>query len=144
MSDNCQVDFYVLANPRESAEHLACKLAMMAWEQGHHVAILTADDSAAASLDETMWDFPPNRFLPHSRGKADSETPVSIDSHNAEIPSDRDVVINLSDAAVADPGRFRRLLEIVPGAEQKRLASRQKYREYRDLGLNPASHTIGK
>ena len=143
MSGNCQVDFYVLANPRESAEHLACKLAMMAWEQGHHVAILTADDSDAVSLDEIMWDFPPGRFLPHSHGKADSETPVSIDSYSADISSDRDVVINLADAAVPDPGRFRRLLEIVPGAEQKRLASRQKFRDYRDLGLNPASHTIG-
>ena len=144
MSSNCQVDFYVLANPRESAEHLACKLAMMAWEQGHHVAILTADDSDAASLDEIMWDFPPGRFLPHSHGKAGSETPVSINSYSAEIPADRDVVINLADAAVPDPGRFRRLLEIVPGAQQKRLASRQKFRDYRDLGLNPASHTIGK
>jgi DNA polymerase-3 subunit chi len=143
MSCNCQVDFYVLANPRESAEHLACKLAMMAWEQGHHVAILTADDSDAASLDEIMWDFPPGRFLPHSHGKAGSENPVSIDSYSADIPADRDVVINLADAAVPDPGRFRRLLEIVPGAVQKRLASRQKFRDYRDLGLNPASHTIG-
>jgi DNA polymerase-3 subunit chi len=144
MSSNCQVDFYVLANPQESAEHLACKLAMMAWEQGHHVAILTENDGDAESLDKTMWDFPPGRFLPHSRGKAGPESPVSIDSCAAKIPSDRDVVINLADAAVPDPGRFRRLLEIVPGAEQKRLASRQKFREYRDLGLNPASHTIGK
>ena len=144
MTNTCQVDFYVLANPRESAERLACTLAMMAWEQGHHVAILTADESDAESLDATMWDFPPGRFLPHSRGKAGSETPVSIDSHAAEIPSHRDVVINLAEPAVPDPNRFRRLLEIVPGAEQKRLASRQKFREYRDLGLNPASHTIGK
>jgi DNA polymerase-3 subunit chi len=144
MSSNCQVDFYVLANPQESAELLACKLAMMAWEQGHHVAILTEDDGDAETLDKTMWDFPAGRFLPHSRGKAGPESPVSIDSCAAKIPSDRDVVINLADAAVPDPGRFRRLLEIVPGAEQKRLASRQKFREYRDLGLNPASHTIGK
>jgi DNA polymerase-3 subunit chi len=144
VNSSCQVDFYVLARPGQSAERLACKLAMMAWEQGHHVAILTANESDAESLDEAMWDFPPGRFLPHSRGKADSDTPVSIDSHDMDIPPGRDVVINLADVAVPEPSRFKRLLEIVPGAEQKRLASRRKFREYRNLGLNPASHTIGK
>ena len=54
------------------------------------------------------------------------------------------MAINLTDHAVPNPGRFSRLLEIVPGAEQKRLASRQKFREYRDIGLDPASHKIGK
>jgi len=144
MSDTCQVDFYVLANPDQSAERLACKLAMMAWEQGHRVAIMTADERDAESLDEFMWDYPPGRFLPHSRGKAESESPVSIEVHTAEIPAGRDVVVNLADSAVPEPARFKRLLEIVPGAEQKRLASRQKFREYRSLGLDPASHTIGK
>ena len=140
----CQVDFYVLARPEQSAERLACKLAMMAWEQGHQVAVLTADENGADALDEIMWDYPPGRFLPHSRGQADSETPVTIDTYATEIPAQRDVVINLADTAVPDPGRFKRLLEIVPGIEEKRLASRQKFREYRDLGLSPASHKIGK
>ena len=144
MNDSCQVDFYVLARPGQSAEHLACKLAMMAWEQGHHVAVLTADEAEADSLDEVMWDYPPGRFLPHCRGQADPETPVSIDTCAAEIPADRNVVINLADSAIPEPGRFRRLLEIVPGVEQKRLASRQKFREYRNMGLEPAHHTIGK
>ena len=134
----------MLANPGQSAERLACKLAMMAWEQGHHVAVLTEDESHADALDELMWDFPPGRFLPHSRGKADPEVPVSINARALEIPADRDVVINLADTAVPEPGRFKRLLEIVPGVEQKRLASRQKFREYRSLGLEPASHPIGK
>ena len=144
MDSKVQVDFYVLAKPNQSAERFACKLAMMAWEQGHHVAVLTADESHADVLDEIMWDFPPGRFLPHSRAEADPEAPVSINTHAMEIPADRDVVINLADTAVPEPGRFRRLLEIVPGAGQKRLASRQKFREYRNLGLDPASHPIGK
>jgi DNA polymerase-3 subunit chi len=144
MGNICQIDFYVLDSPDQSAEHFACRLAIMAWEQGHNVAVLTADEDDAKSLDEVMWDYPPGRFLPHSRGKAGSDTPVCIDTHHAEIQADRDVVINLADNAVPEPGRFKRLLEIVPSAEHKRLASRHKFREYRDLGLNPESHKIGK
>lgn len=144
MSPACQVDFYVLARPDQSAEQLACRLAMMAWEQGHRIAVLAADEDGAKALDELMWDFPPGRFLPHRRGMSDPGTPVGIDVHDTDIPEGRDVVINLTDTAVPDPGRFSRLLEIVPAEESNRVASRRKYREYRDLGLEPAHHTIGK
>ena len=144
MSRACQVDFYVLARASQSAERLACRLAMMAWEQGHAVAVLTADEDAAGALDEIMWDFPPGRFLPHGRGLSDAENPVGIGSLDSAIPAGRDVVINLADTAVPEPDRFSRLLEIVPAEEQRRQASRIKYRVYRDLGLEPAHHTIGK
>jgi DNA polymerase-3 subunit chi len=137
------VDFYVLESASQSAERLACRLAMMAWEQGHRVSVLTGSESTAGSLDEIMWDYPPGRFLPHGRGEAAVAAPVCIELDGTGIAPDRDVVINLSGQAVPEPGRFARLLEIVPGDEAQRLASRQKFREYRDLGLKPVSHTIG-
>ena len=117
---------------------------MMAWEQGQRVAVLTENDLEAESLDELMWDFPPGRFLPHSRGGSEPGAPVSIDRKDANIAPDRNVVINLANSAVPDPARFSRLLEIVPGDESRRLASRQKFREYREQGLKPESHEIGK
>lgn len=144
MGDACQVDFYVLASSNLSAERLACRLAMMAWEQGHKVVVLTASDKDAATLDEIMWDFPAGRFLPHSRAEEDVETPVRIEIQGADISAERDLVINLTDQPVSDPERFGRLLEIVPGEEHRRIASRQKFRAYRDIGLEPVSHQIAK
>jgi DNA polymerase-3 subunit chi len=144
MGSACQVDFYVLANPTHSAHQLACRLAMMAWEQGHRVAVVATSQDEAESLDEIMWDFPAGRFLPHQRGSSPANTPICIDVGEKDITPDRDVVINLADTAIPEPARFKRLLEIVPGAEQHRLASREKFREYRKLGLSPVSHTIGK
>mgnify|MGYP000281859970 CR=1 FL=1 len=78
MSTACQVDFYVLARTTQSAEQLACRLAMMAWEQGHRVAVCTASDPDARRLDELMWDDPPGRFLPHATG-ADETGRLGID-----------------------------------------------------------------
>lgn len=134
----------MLDDEQQSAAHIACRLAMKAWEQGHRVMVLTADEREAASLDEVMWDFPAGRFLPHARASAGSDTPVSIDVHGARIPEGRDVVINLSDQPVMETGRFRRLLEIVPCAEPQRLASRRKFRVYRETGLEPVTHHIEK
>ena len=144
MGESCQVDFYVLAGPAQSAHQLVCRLAMMAWEQGHRVAVIAADQGEAESLDETMWDYPAGRFLPHQKGPSPAHTPICIDVSGADITPDRDVVINLADPAVPDPSRFSRLLEIVPGAEQERQASRDKFREYRKMGLEPAHIKIGK
>lgn len=142
MNTSCQVDFYVLARAEQSAEHLACQLAMMAWEQGHQVAVLADNEGGALKLDQIMWDYPPGRFLPHALGHSSMDTSVTINSKATEISDDIDVIINLTDTVIPNPGRYNRLLEIVPGAEKKRAASRQKFREYRVQGLDPASHTI--
>jgi DNA polymerase III subunit chi len=144
---DCQVDFYVLAESAPSAEQLACRLSLMAWEQGHRVSVLAPDENAARSLDELMWDYPPARFLPHQRGEpgpgaARRAAPVSIVASADQVGADRDVVVNLGAEAVPHPGRFRRLLEIVPAEPRMREASRDKYRHYRKLGLHPTSHEI--
>jgi DNA polymerase-3 subunit chi len=134
----CQVDFYVLTSPELSAQQLACRLSMMAWEQGHRVAVLTAGSADASSLDRAMWDYPPGRFLPHGVGDAGASAPVRIDCSEQDIAPDRNVVINLSDEPLGDPERFARLLEIVPGDAAHRSASRRKFRSYRERGLDPA------
>lgn len=144
MADRCQVDFYVLGDSGKSAEQLACRLALMAWEQGHRIAVLTGNAAEARKLDELMWESPANRFLPHTLEFSDQTAPVRIGTADAEIPGDCEVLINLTTMAVPEPSRFKRLLEIVPRSESERTASRQKFRSYRDQGLRPASHTIGK
>ena len=55
-----------------------------------------------------------------------------------------DVIINLENRAVPEPGRFRRLLELVPAGDAERKASRLKFRAYREIGLQPVSHEMGK
>jgi DNA polymerase-3 subunit chi len=142
MADPCQVDFYVLADPALSPGRLACRLSVMAWEQGHRVAVLADGEQDARDLDELMWDYPPGRFLPHALGSGDAAAPVRIVLAPDELGGEHDVVINLAGAAVPGPGRFRRLLEIVPADAGRKAASRDKFRQYREWGLTPASHNI--
>ena len=78
MSDTCQVDFYVLSRDSQTAERLACRLALMAWEQGKQIAVLTENADEVQKLDALMWDYPPGRFLPHSTNFSDPSAPVRI------------------------------------------------------------------
>jgi DNA polymerase-3 subunit chi len=143
MSGHCQVDFYVLESSGQSASHLACRLALMAWEQGHRVSVLMEDRNQVETLDELMWESPAGRFLPHSTGRSEHGAPVRIGTRDDGIDSDTDVLINMTSIEVSEPGNFKRLLEIVPANDAERIASRHKFRAYKASGLQPESHNIG-
>ena len=142
MDGVCQVDFYVLQDDSQSAEILSCRLAMMAWEQGHRTVVITENETESQRLDELMWSHPPGRFLPHARLADKGSAPVLIGTMKQLAGSPAEVVINLTSRSIPEPKRFRRLLEPVPAVEEQRKASREKFIAYRKLGLNPASHEI--
>lgn len=144
MSAACQVDFYVLQDGEQSAEHLACQMALMAWEQGMTAMVLAGSEPEAAQMDALLWESPPGRFIPHRRAGSDGPEPVIVGTPADLAAGCGDVIINLAPDPVPEPGRFRRLLEFVPAADRERQTSRQKFRHYRALGLEPASHPLAR
>lgn len=141
---SCQVDFYVLQDAGQSADRLACRLALMAWEQGYTAMVLAAGEEDAERLDALLWESPPARFLPHGRAGREGPEPVTVGTPGDLRPGCGDVIINLSPEPVPEPARFRRLLELVPADDAERQRSREKFRTYRELGLEPASHNVGR
>jgi DNA polymerase-3 subunit chi len=140
----CEVDFYLLGDKSHSAEHLACRLAMMAWERNQKVYICVASDTAIESLDQLMWQYPEGRFLPHTPANHSdaSKAPIKVGTLSSLEPTE--VVINLCLEAIQQPAQFSRILEIVPYDDNEREACRVKYRNYRNLGLNPQTHEMNK
>lgn len=143
-SSSCQVDFYVVEDERKSVEQLACQLAMMAWEQGMCSMLLLPDSQQAEQLDQLMWAVPQKRFLPHQLCNQATQAPVTMGTAADLDHTPAAVIINLSNELVPSPQRFRRLLELVPARDAERKASRVKFSAYRDLGLQPKSHAMGR
>ena len=116
----------------------------MALERNQKIFIITATEAEGEQLDELMWRYPPERFVPHAKVGVPSSAraPVNIGTLSGLNPAD--VVINLCPEAVPEPQRFSRVLEIVPAADNERQASRVKYKIYRNLGLDPQTHEINK
>jgi DNA polymerase-3 subunit chi len=141
---DCQVDFYLLGAAAPGADKLACRLALMAWERTQNVFVIATSKTTGERLGELMWEYPGERFLPHACvGEPDcSKAPVQIGVVSDLKPAD--VVINLCPEAVPQPEKFKRVLEIVPYAEEQRQASRLKYKTYRNQGLKPRTHEINK
>ena len=142
MSTSCQVDFYLLSSQQLDAQQLCCKLALMAWERGHKISIVTDGPESAKSLDKLMWQYPEGRFLPHQRTPSGQEAVAPVSILETPPEGELDVVINLTTKALPTPLLCSRLLEIVPFRDAERVASREKFKHYRAAGLNPKAHTI--
>ena len=142
--ESCQVDFYLLGTTSPGPARLACRLALMAWERNQDIFIITASEADGEQLDELMWQYPPERFVPHARAGAAGFDKAPVKIGTLAVLNPADVVINLCPEAVPEPERFSRLLEIVPAADNEREASRVKFRIYRNMGLDPQTHEINK
>ena len=129
-----EVDFYILSQEDAQArQEFACRIADKAFRQGRSVYIHTAGEQAGKSLDQLLWSFRPQSFLPHSlQGATDSE-PVFIGW--GDDPGDHnDVLINLDLKVPTFVGRFSRVTEVVVQAPEVRDPLRQSAKYYKDRG----------
>ena len=63
-----QVDFYVLADPGDGAAlHAACRVVEKAWGMGLTVHVQARDEDHAERMDQALWTFRQDSFVPHER-----------------------------------------------------------------------------
>lgn len=144
MEPATRVSFYLLESdePRERLL-FACRLVEKAWHLGNRIHLQTADAEMAATLDELLWTFRQGSFVPHALLPVADEDrpPVTIAPAGSECPA-ADLLVNLADQAPADPGGWPRIAEIVDATPAGREAGRQRFRGYRQQGLEPETHTV--
>ncbi len=135
-----EVGFYILG---EEAAYdrlaLACRIAEKAYDGGHRVYIHCADAEQARRMDELLWTFKQNSFVPHGPAGADDPSPVQV-GHHGEAAGHEDVLINLSDEVPQFFSRFHRLAEVVDNGNRE--VGREHYRFYRERGYPLQDHRI--
>lgn len=139
-----RADFYLIDKPRfrEDPLLLVCELAKRAFASEQPTLILVRSRDQAEALDERLWEFDDNAFIPHQivgDGDDDAITAVLIVPPDATTP-DRAMVINLRDECA--PGVFDRVLEVVPADEAERLGSRERWKTYKQAGFEVAKHDM--
>ena len=178
-----RVDFYVLASTDSAASDstatvpkdtepepttsidsrtdMVCKLAEKAVRQSRRVFIHTDDQDLAKRVDEALWGFRDDSFVPHCTivstdnaggqpsGKAAANTdttqavqePVAI-GYNTEPDLERSVLINLAESVPPFFSRFERTLEVVTEAPGVREGARERYRYYQQRGYPLHHHKL--
>ncbi len=139
-----RADFYLIAKPRflDDPLLLVCELAKRCHGTGKPTLILARDAAQAEALDEALWAFDDEAYLPHQIAGTDEDddiTPILIATPEVDVPS-RLLVINLRDAAFQ--GRCERVLEVVPADPAAREPLRQRWRDYSGRGYETFKHDM--
>ena len=140
-----RVDFYILDEPSATGRlKLACRLAEKAYLSAQTALVWHTDAEELKAFDDMLWTFMDGSFVPHEMLTASTstdETPVLLSAGTAP-PADVDIIINLAPDVPGCLSRTRRIAEIIDGDDSRRRAGRARFKAYRDLGVQPASHNI--
>jgi DNA polymerase III subunit chi len=139
-----RADFYLIAKPRflDDPLKLVCELAKRCYGTGKATLILCRDAEQAETLDQALWEFDEEAYLPHQVAGIDEDdeiTPVLLATPDIDA-ADRPLVINLRDAAFE--GRCERVLEVVPADPSAREPLRARWRAYQARGFEMNKHDM--
>lgn len=129
--------FYLIDKPRfrEQPLLLVCELAKRAQAANLPTLILARDTTQAEELDDLLWSFDPDLYLPHQIAGMDAdeeEAPILIVAPEIDAAV-RPLLINLRDTA--PEGTFDRVLEVVPADPNARGPLRERWKHYQALGF---------
>ena len=132
-----RADFYLIDKPRfrEQPLLLVCELAKKAYAAELPTLILTRTLDEAEALDDLLWSFDADAFIPHqiAGDEEDEVTAVLIAPPGAQV-ADRAMVINLREECAE--GVFESVKEVVAADPAEREGSRKRWAEYRRRGFD--------
>jgi DNA polymerase-3 subunit chi len=139
-----KVNFYLLKQDSEQARRaLACRLAEQQAKQGQRVCILTDSPEQAQEVDQLLWSFTPESFVPHALDSAPAAATVSVlIGHGTEAPAGTTCILNLgSDAPLSQP-TLNAIAEFVLNDDDSKARSRTRWNLYKQLGYELQHHQL--
>ena len=135
-----QVDFHILPDTSVEARWLyTCRLVEKATGLGNNVLIAVDTQDEAQTLDDLLWSFKPESFIPHQIIGGENETNVEI-TFSDKTGDHQQVLINLRSQVPEYFSRFARLAEIVIQESNILENTREHYRFYKQRGYPIAQH----
>ncbi|WP_375737501.1 DNA polymerase III subunit chi [Pseudomonas boanensis] len=132
-----RIEFYVLssANPADRLR-AACQLAAKGWRHGLPVMLRCANVAQRDELDQLLWRFRAENFIPHDLHEDDAEAPVVLALDEAPAIQ-QGLLINLNPSISPHIEYFSRVIEIVNQEPDLLAACRENFRAYRQRGYDP-------
>jgi len=140
-----RVDFYILPHDDGTQRNLfACRLVEKAYTLGHSVYLHTSSAEQATQLDQMLWSFSSESFIPHSQDNGENAAQKDLVKigHTDDPGEHHDVLINLALTIPEFFSRFERVSEVVCQQQDILDASRHNWKFYQDRGYPLQSHKI--
>ncbi|MFW0778017.1 MAG: DNA polymerase III subunit chi [Rickettsiales bacterium] len=129
------VQFYHLTT--SPLERALPKLLETIISKGFRVAVVAESEERVAQLNQLLWTYDQNSFLPHGSAKDgnEKEQPIYLTT-KPEAPNDANVMLITGGAVVEDTSGYERVADMFDGNDLSSLqAARLRWKHYKDAGL---------
>lgn len=144
-----QAIFYLLASNKDISAtqqvyHHACQLIYAHYKQKQTIYIHCQNKQQAFSIDEILWTFAPDSFIPHSIKDPNNEflSPVEIGFDPIGSNKKRQVLINLADQCPPFAVNFDHIIDFVADDDGMKAIARDRYKQYRTMGIELATQKL--
>ncbi|MDC2963814.1 DNA polymerase III subunit chi [Gammaproteobacteria bacterium] len=135
-----KIDFYLV---KGDEVFFASRLIALIYRRGHKIHVQTSSIEYAKALDEKLWNFAEDAFIPHCLKDHQFDAPIKICT-STDSPEHQDVFVNLSTSRPKFFSRFDRVAEIVPENESERSAARKAFSFYKERGYEVNYHEMDR
>lgn len=144
---NTQVMFYLLEQDnneeKQSASFLhACFQAAYFYRQGKRVFIYTNDQQQAHLVDELLWSFEPDSFVPHNLVGEGQKNGSAVEISWQTPTNRRPILINLSSTVPNFANQFSHIVDFVPADNTLKQQARERYKMYRQSGFKVDNQSV--
>ncbi len=148
-----QVMFYLLdnsldnesVNEKSAIQDLAlhaCYLAANFYRNNQRVFIYTEDQPSAHNIDELLWAFEPESFVPHNLAGEGPRNGAAVEI-SWQMPSNRrPILINLTSTVPNFANQFSQIIDFVPADENRKQQARERFRTCRQWGFQVDNQPI--
>lgn len=141
---NTQVMFYLLEQEEKAIENEdkqylsllhSCFQAAYFYRQNQRVFIYCQDQDQAHRIDELLWSFEPDSFVPHNLANEGQKNGSAVEVSWLAPTNRRPILINLTSMVPNFAHQFSHIIDFVPSDEQLKQNARERFKSYRQLGF---------
>lgn len=137
---NTQVMFYLL-DEEKSEDKLALSLLHTCFQSAHYfrqnqrVFVYCQDQAQAHQVDELLWSFEPDSFVPHNLLGEGPKNGSAVEISWQTPTNRRPILINLTSTVPSFAHQFSQIIDFVPSDEALKQAARERFKMYRQHGF---------
>ncbi len=148
-----QVMFYLLPDEDKTdasdinastALYHACLQASYFYRQNQRVFIYTQDQKSAEQVDEMLWAFDSDSFVPHNLSGEGPKQGAAVEISHQAPRGRRPVLINLSSTVPDFASQFQLIVDFVPSDETLKQLARERFKTCRQWGFQVDNQAISK
>ncbi|ESK38413.1 DNA polymerase III subunit chi [Acinetobacter nectaris] len=132
------ISFYLFEKSPERQVQSACRLARKLLKTTPKLWWYCPSKELQQTLDDLLWSFDETSFITHSIDDTTGQVCIS-----SSLPIEGEwIIFNFSENIISLTDTFKHIIEIVENTEASKIIGRDKFKQYRQLGIEPRTFKL--